>query len=221
VAAPPLRTTRAYHSPLRQERAAQTRRRIISSAADAFSELGYAGATVARIAAGAGVSADTVMTVGTKAFLLLEAFRTRYTGEGGWASVLEQASVQDLLAIEDADAALDALVEFLSTAHNASADLWLAIRATALVEPLVAEGFAELSRLKEESFGVTVDWLLRIGLLPPLDGDPGDPAPRHRLTANVNLVMSAETWVQLTRDWHFGDEEYRAWLRRTIPAIRP
>ena len=61
----------AYRSPLRQERAADTRRRIAAAALELFTERGFGGTTVAAIAERAGVSAQTVYaTFGSKGAIL-------------------------------------------------------------------------------------------------------------------------------------------------------
>ena len=51
---------RIYRSELRQQQAAQTRRRIIEAAIEEFSHNGYQAATLAQIAKRAGVSIETV-----------------------------------------------------------------------------------------------------------------------------------------------------------------
>jgi AcrR family transcriptional regulator len=62
---------RAYNSPLRADQAQQTRRRILEAARDLFVDRGYAGTTVAAVAADAGVSPETVyLTLGGKRGLL-------------------------------------------------------------------------------------------------------------------------------------------------------
>ena len=63
---------RSYHSRLREERAAGTRRRILVATAALLEQKGYAATTVATIARRAGVSVDTVYTsVGRKPELVL------------------------------------------------------------------------------------------------------------------------------------------------------
>lgn len=65
------RGERRYRSPLRQERAADTRRRIATAALDLFARHGFAGTTVTAIAERAGVSAQTVYaTFGSKGAVL-------------------------------------------------------------------------------------------------------------------------------------------------------
>jgi AcrR family transcriptional regulator len=62
---------RAYNSPLRADQAQQTRRRILEAARELFVDRGYAGTTVAAVAAEAGVSPETIyLTLGGKRGLL-------------------------------------------------------------------------------------------------------------------------------------------------------
>ena len=62
---------RAYHSPVRDEQAQATRRRILESAERLFVEVGYARATIKQIARAAQVSEDLVFhNFGTKRGLL-------------------------------------------------------------------------------------------------------------------------------------------------------
>jgi AcrR family transcriptional regulator len=62
---------RSYNSPLRADQAQRTRRRILESARELFVAGGYAGTTVAAVAADAGVSPETIyLTLGGKRGLL-------------------------------------------------------------------------------------------------------------------------------------------------------
>lgn len=63
---------RPYRSPLRRERAEDTRRRILAAARKLFVARGYGGATMEAIAADAGVAVQTVYaTLGSKKGILL------------------------------------------------------------------------------------------------------------------------------------------------------
>lgn len=64
--------SRRYRSPIREERAAHTRGRILDSAREQFRAHGYAATTLAQIADTAGVSVQTVYnSIGGKAAVLL------------------------------------------------------------------------------------------------------------------------------------------------------
>jgi AcrR family transcriptional regulator len=208
---------RAYRSEVREQQAARTRHLVLDAAAEEFAARGWGGTTMARIAERAGVSVESVYGIGTKGLVLLEAFRLRYTGESGWASVLEQRVIIDILAIDDAGPGMDAVVDFLVTAHGRSARLWMVMRTAAGLDPALDEGLAELSRLRTESFRVTTDWMVRVGLCEPV----ATPEEHESLTAWLSIAMSAETYVQLVDDWGFTPEQYAGWVRRTLPTLRP
>ncbi|WP_421733934.1 TetR family transcriptional regulator [Cellulomonas sp.] len=73
--------TRPYHSPKRAERAAATRSAVLRAARDLFLSEGYAGTTVAAVAARAEVAVDTVYAVvGRKPALLREVAEAAISG---------------------------------------------------------------------------------------------------------------------------------------------
>ncbi|MEJ7800903.1 MAG: helix-turn-helix domain-containing protein [Ilumatobacter sp.] len=53
-----VKAARAYHSPLRESQARETRRRVVASARELFLERGYPTTTIAAVADRAGVSPD-------------------------------------------------------------------------------------------------------------------------------------------------------------------
>lgn len=209
--------SRTYVSPLRQQRAEENRLRVIEAAADLFAERGYSGARLCDIAERAGVSEGTVRAAGSRSFLLLEAFRTRYAGSGGWESLDEQEAARSIYDIDVPEAAMEAVVDFLARGHAASAGLWVVIRAAALTDGEVAAGFAELVQLKGESFLHTTRWMIRLGLLP----EPVDDDALRLLTDQVTVAMSAESYLLLTEDHRLDDGQYRSWLRRRLRGLGP
>ena len=66
-----------YHSPLRQERAEDTRRRITTAALELFNEHGFACTTVTAIAAAAGVAVQTVYAAFGSKGAILQALLTQ------------------------------------------------------------------------------------------------------------------------------------------------
>lgn len=77
---------RRYRSPLRDERAADTRQRIATAALELFAEHGFTATSVASIANRAGVSAQSVYAVyGTKG-AVLSALLARLEDEAGVAA---------------------------------------------------------------------------------------------------------------------------------------
>src|ERR1700704_6506360 len=78
---------RSYRSTLREQQAEQTRTRVVAAAAQLFAAEGYARTTFAKIAAAAGVSAETVQGHGPKAALMIVAVEYAAFGVSGEESV--------------------------------------------------------------------------------------------------------------------------------------
>ena len=87
---------RRYQSPLRQEQAALTRKRILDAAGDLFIRQGYGTTTIRQIADAAAVAPDTVYaSFGNKARLLTALLDIRLA-PGGEASVLDRPEMRRL-----------------------------------------------------------------------------------------------------------------------------
>jgi AcrR family transcriptional regulator len=208
---------RGYNSPLREEQAARTRRRIVEAAAELFSTNGYGGTTMNEVARAADVSVESVHAAGPKASLLLEAFRQRYTGDGGWTSILELDLAKATFAETDPVEGVKRVVEFLATGHARSARLMLELRTVAAVEPLVSKQWDEVVAANRDAWAAVTEWMVRIGIIEaPV---PADQMPA--LAAALNVVMSAETYLQLTLDWGYDDRQYREWIARQVTFVRP
>src|SRR5215471_7979495 len=95
------RQARRYRSPLRAERAADTRHRITTAALELFTEHGFGGSTVTAIAKRAGVAPQTVYAVfGTKG-AILQALLSRLEEDAGaaeWRARIAAGDPADKLA---------------------------------------------------------------------------------------------------------------------------
>ena len=91
--------TRTYRSPVRDERAAATRRRILAAATDLFSREGFQATTVAAVASAARVSVDTVYaSVGRKPELMLAVIDMTLSGSRDTVTAEERDYVQAIRA---------------------------------------------------------------------------------------------------------------------------
>lgn len=99
----PVKSTRPYRSDRRREQAQQTRARILDAARRLFTERGFAGATVAAIAAEAGTAQETVYaTFQNKTNLLAALVRVAVRGgEEEDTPVIEQAGPVAITAATD------------------------------------------------------------------------------------------------------------------------
>jgi AcrR family transcriptional regulator len=94
--------SRSYASPLRQEQAAATRRRILNAAQELFERDGYVATSMAAIAAAAGVSLKTVyLAFETKSGVLRALWHLLLRGEQDAVPVGEQDWYQAVLQEPD------------------------------------------------------------------------------------------------------------------------
>ena len=127
---------RAYHSPLRADQAEQTRRRILESARQLFVERGYAGTTVAAVAADAGVAPETIyLTLGGKRGLLegvmdITGPHDSVADDDKWWQMVDQ--------LPDASERLDRMVEYSCGILARTRPIHAIIRGAADKEPFAA-----------------------------------------------------------------------------------
>ena len=206
------KTTRAYRSPLRAEKAAETRRAIISAAAEVFSERGFAGATMQQVAERARVSVESVNKIGTKTDLLIKAFQQTYAGEGGWKSIIDQPELMAIMSMEDTEAAIGAYAEFIAAANGRSGGIWRAVRTAAATEERISASITDLISKKRDDFLLGYGWYLGRGFT-----EESTPAPAF--AAYLYVLTSQETYDQLVHDWGYTPEAYVDWLRISILGI--
>ena len=98
---------RRYQSPLRQEQARDTQRRILTAAEELFLDSGYTRTSIAAIAQRAGVSAQTVYNAfGTKAGLAKRIYDIRLAGDDEPVPMAERPVFQQLARETDPRRAL-------------------------------------------------------------------------------------------------------------------
>lgn len=134
----------SHRAPARRRRAGATRSRITKAAAKLFAERGYAGTTMADIAAAAGVAVQTVYFVfHTKTDVLDSAYGMAVMGEAEPAVPQEQRWYRQALAEPDVSIALQLVVDGLSEILRRVALLDFAVRTAAAAD---AEASAFLAR---------------------------------------------------------------------------
>jgi AcrR family transcriptional regulator len=201
--------SRVYRSELRQQQAKQTRQKVVAAAAELFSSQGYARTTFAKIAAAAGVSAETVQANGPKAALM------RAAGEYAAFGVSDQRNVFDLdygqgfLAIDDRDAAITYLITTLTDMYVRAAPIWLALAAAATMEPELA-GYhtnlvANVTLGGRQLLEVCRDrgWLR-------------DDIPFDDIVQTTAVLTSVETYQRVVHHEGKSVDGYQKWLRRML-----
>lgn len=191
-----MKTTRPYSMSVRAASQRDTRRRILDAARTAFFDERYEEATLARIAAAAGVSHQTVLNhFDSKEGLLVA------VGAHVGAEIAERRGPAEPADPRDSVARLVADYEVFGDAN-------------ARFEAL-AERFPEVARLIDGARALHRAWLEgRFG--PWLEGLPA-PERRRRL-ALLEVATNVHAWVHLRRHCGFGRRATAELMLRMVEA---
>lgn len=131
------RVKRRYHAPVREQQAAQTRERIAAAAIEEFTARGWAGTTVAAVAARAGVTAQAVyQAVGAKPDLLIRAVETAVAGAADDVMLADRATFAAAFVPSlSATRRIRAFAEATAQAYARSAVLFLVLQDAARSDP--------------------------------------------------------------------------------------
>ena len=204
-----MKATRSYRSELRQQQAERTRSRVVAAAAELFAADGYASTTLAKIAAAAGVSPETVQAQGSKAALLIAAAEFAGVGVTGEENVLDLDVGRKLIAVDHPQEALELVVETQTDVHGRTAQLALALFGGADSDPELDrhlnEFIAGINRQTRRVFDVFHDrgWLR------------GD-VSFDELVETATVLCSVETYLRMTYRDGWSTEAYQTWCRRML-----
>jgi AcrR family transcriptional regulator len=212
MSAAPISTSRSYISTLRSEQAAQTRQRILNSAAECFAAKGFAGTSLADIAHGAGVSVETVKLSGPKRQLLLSAFEQRFSGSEGREPLTDRDDARAVLEIADNDEFLLGLVRFIAQANARTSGLWNAYVSAATSDPVVADSLSELLKRRRNEYRAAITTFDDRGMLL-------NDVNRHDLADALSFLMSPESYAQLVEQAGWSTKKYVDWQLRAIRRL--
>ena len=201
---------RAYRSSLREEQAAETRRRVLEAAAECFTESGYQGTSLARIAQRAGVSVDTVQATGAKRDILLGAFERAFVGRETRAILDEDTAFSRLVAIPELGPLIQATCEFTVAATGRIRGLWWAFRGAAASDPGVQEILAGLLERRRADFRALAG-LLRERGAPIVD--------EAAVAVEAELLLAPETYAHFVDDHGWPEERYLEWVVAGIGRV--
>jgi AcrR family transcriptional regulator len=201
--------TRTYRSELRQRQAAETRRRVVESAAEVFGEHGYHAATFAQIAKRAGVSVETVQKHGPKSALLWAAVEVASFGVEGDVDLFETERGRAFLAARDPDEFAAVVGETMLAINAPVAGTWTAATAVAHGDPEVA---ANLARRLATIRGQVEKALRVVGERGWLRAD----VPFDDLVEAVCVITSVESYVRYVRMDGGTPERYQTFVARAL-----
>ena len=203
------KTSRSYRSALREQQAEQTRSQVVATAAQLFAAEGYARTTFAKIAAAAGVSAETVQGQGPKAALMIAAVEYAAFGVSGEENVFNLDVGRRMLAVDDCTEAADALAAMHSEVFERIAHLALALIGAASSDP-------ELDRYLTDTLASVNLQIRRILDVYRDRGWLREDIPFNELVETTAVLLSVETYLQITHRDGWSVAAYRAWLRRML-----
>lgn len=200
-----------YVSPLRDAQAAATRRRILTAAAQAFTESGYAGTSLAAIARRAGVSTETVKQNGPKAALVMDAFDLAFAGAMG-EGPLHHRELGEQAAPLRGEEFLAFHLGWIARANASISSLWPRLLEAAASDPAVARRYATQQENRR------YDMLRSIEAYRDRDLCRST-RPDDELAAEFSFLISPEGYVQLVVESGWSDEAYLAWLTRAVRRL--
>jgi AcrR family transcriptional regulator len=205
-----VKPRRSYRSERRREQAEETRERVLTAAARLFGERGFESATIAAIAAEAGVSPETVYAgFRNKRTLLGELIRTAVRG-GEASPVLEQPGPRAVAAATDQREQLRLFAADISIRLERVGPLVEVLSTAARTEPELADLLAKIHGERLENLRRFVQALSANG---PLRLEP------EAALDTVWALASPDLHRLLTRTRGWARERYCAWLAESLAAI--
>ena len=204
-------TSRSYRSPLREEQARQTQRRIVDAAYRLLLEQGYTATTMAGVAAAAGVSTQTVYKAfGSKPALVKRVYDVTLIGDDEPVAFADRPGAAALRAETDPR-------RFL--AGYAALGRGLIERLGPLLRVLLAGARAGDPELRAFVDTVNAERLTGAGQIADRLASLGvlrDGMTVERARDVIWTLNSVEVWSLLTEQRGWSGDEYAHWVGRAM-----
>jgi AcrR family transcriptional regulator len=206
------RPKRPYDAPQRRAQAKQTRMKIIEAAHRVFLERGYAGATIPRIAAEAGVAVETVYrSAAGKAGLLEAAVQAALAGGVDRADVPVEKRPGIRRVIEETDPRRQ-LEAYAATQPG----VWSRVGPLLRVLDAAAPTDETLMALRQQHGRQRWEGLRRFAALLSERGSLRPGLSVDRATDIIWTVCAQANYDSLVRERAWNHSEYEAWLASTL-----
>lgn len=206
----PVKPRRPYRSERRREGAEQTRRRILDAARQRFVDHGYAGTTIAGIAADAGTAAETVYaTFGSKVALLETLVQGAARGPED-AAILGQSGPLRVAAATDQREQIRLFVTDITDRLERVGPLLVVLSGAAAGEPA-------LTALYQRAHGSRLQNLTTLAAQIARNG--GLRIDEAAAAETIWALVSPELHTLLTGVRGWSRERYEAWLTDALTTL--
>lgn len=206
----PVKPRRQYRSRRREEQARETRERVLASAHRAFVHHGYGGATIAAIAADAGVSAETVYAAfRNKRALLTEVMQRAARGDDP-TPILEQPGARSVAEEPDPREKLRIFARDIGARVARVAPLMAVLGAAAAEEPELDELRSAMHERRRRNLQHLAGMLEQTGALR---------TDVETATETIWALASPELYALLSGPGGWPHERYETWLADGLAAL--
>jgi AcrR family transcriptional regulator len=197
---------RRYHSPRRIEQAAATRHAVLAAARELFISRGYTATTIADIAYGARVAADTIYaTVGRKPAVLRELVEAAISGTDRAIPADQRDYVARIAAAPLARDKITIYASAITAIQQRMAPVFVALRDAASTDPDCAALWAEISQRRAANMRLFAADLRSTGEL-------RDDLTDDQVADIIWSMNAAEYWVLLVRERGWTPDQFADWL---------
>jgi AcrR family transcriptional regulator len=206
------RKRRPYDASRRQQRAEESRERVLEIARRLFAERGYAETTLEAIATEAGIAVPTLYAAfRSKRGLLLALLQRLVSGERGSPPLLETAGAKAVIAEVDPRRVLALFVADVSRVQDRVTPIYEVVKNAVRTEPDVSHLLRRMQEYRYSNIRTVPARLAELGALRP--GLSPDDAAR-----TIWAVASPEVRQMLVTFAGWSVKRYRAWLEQTLVA---
>jgi AcrR family transcriptional regulator len=201
---------RSYTSPVREDQARQTRKRIVDAAAALFAERGYGATTIDAIAQAAGVSRKTVFdSVGGKANLMKLAYDFAITGDDAPTPLMDRPRIADLMAEREPAAMIAGHATLVTEVGSRIAAIYCALEQAAGTDAEARALYQALVRQRRTSMDIPARVLAEAGA--------GRPGLTPTQVADLLWIYSDPAlYDKLVGQQGWSAKQFEQWLCRTL-----
>ena len=199
---------RQYRSPLRAQRAEETRTALIAAATRSFTERGWFGTGMREVAADAGVSTETLYShFSSKRRLLDAVIDIAVVGDDRPLAVAERPEFA-AMAQGSRSERISAAAQLIAVIHARTAAFAKVIREAASSDAQIAEVLRATRERQRRDVGAGIELIL-------------ERQPTAAERDGVWAMVSPELYLLLVEESDWTPEQYEAWMAETLERVLP